>query len=71
MFGWTRTLKGFSRSTAVFGETIGGRSREGASIHSQPGKQGTSLVRREGVDFKHGHGMGTDWFLPEAKNLEL
>ena len=70
MFGWTRTLKGFSR-LARFGETIGGRSREGAAIYSQPGKQGTSLVGREGVDFKHGHGMGTNRFLSETKNREL
>ena len=59
------------QSIGCFGKTIRGRSREGASIHSHPGKQGTSLVWSEGIDFKHGHGMGTDWFLSEARNHEL
>ena len=28
-------------------------------------------MRREGVDFKHCHGMGTNWFLSEAINHQL
>jgi len=44
---------------------------QGAPIHSQPSKQGACLVRREGIDFEHGHRVRTNWFLTEAKNHEL
>jgi len=54
-----------------FDERMGGYSRQRASIHSQPGKQGTSLVWSEGIDFKHCHRMGTNRFLSEARNHEL
>lgn len=68
---WVDEHTGGFRLILTSDETMRSHSRQGAPVHSQPSKQGTCLVRREGIDFKHGHRVRTNWFLTEAKNHKL
>jgi len=45
--------------------------RARATVHSQPGQEGSSLVRVEGIDFEHRNWMRADRFIPESVYPQL